>query len=129
MNRGETKKEIGVWGEQIAATYLQEHGYCIAEQNFFARGGEIDIIAWHTKELFGRTLCFIEVKTRSNINRAAEQATQGKKLQKIIKTAQKYCAKRSINIQQTPIQFEHISIYKQKATEPKIIHHIIPIWS
>ena len=57
-NRG-----VGSWGEDIAARFLVQKGYAIICRNFHARVGEIDIIAWHEEKLFGKTLCFIEVKT------------------------------------------------------------------
>lgn len=52
---------IGNYGEDLACAYLQKVGYKIIERNFRIRGGEIDIIA---KD--GRTLVYIEVKTRSS---------------------------------------------------------------
>jgi putative endonuclease len=52
---------LGSWGEQTAAKYLIKKGYIILERNFRYRLGEIDIVA-----LDGRTLVFIEVKTRQS---------------------------------------------------------------
>jgi putative endonuclease len=54
---------LGSWGEQTAAKYLIKRGYIILERNFRSRLGEIDLIA-----LDGRTLVFVEVKTRQNRN-------------------------------------------------------------
>ncbi len=51
---------IAVQGEELAAKFLQEKGYKIIDRNFRKGYGEIDIIA-----IQGRTLVFIEVKTRS----------------------------------------------------------------
>ena len=53
-NRG-----VGQWGEDIAARFLLGKGYDVVCKNFHARVGEIDLIAWHEKELFGKTLCFV----------------------------------------------------------------------
>ena len=69
------KQEIGAWGEDIAVRMLSEKGYEIVDRNFEIREGEIDIIAWHEKPYFGRTLCFIEVKTRGGEQGSAERAT------------------------------------------------------
>lgn len=52
---------LGKTGEDLACKYLKKHGYKIIERNFRIRGGEIDIIA-----LDGRTLVYIEVKTRTS---------------------------------------------------------------
>lgn len=52
---------IGKYGEDVACKYLQTKGYQIVERNFRIRGGEIDIIAQE-----GKTLVYVEVKTRSS---------------------------------------------------------------
>lgn len=39
------KKQIGKEGEDIAEKYLLANGYKIIDRNFYARQGEIDIIA------------------------------------------------------------------------------------
>lgn len=55
MNR----RELGQWGEEIAASYLVKKGLKIVERNVQIRSGEIDIVA-----LDRQTLVFVEVKTR-----------------------------------------------------------------
>lgn len=52
--------KTGREGEALAVTYLRKRGYRIVEQNYRCQLGEIDIVAVDRK-----TLCFIEVKTRS----------------------------------------------------------------
>ena len=69
MTRTERQK-IGDWGEEQASLFLSRHGYEITDRNYciHTRGqkvGEVDIVAWCNKHHFGRTLCFVEVKTRS----------------------------------------------------------------
>jgi putative endonuclease len=48
-------------GEDRAAEWLRRQGYEIVERNVATRSGEIDVVARD-----GETLCFIEVKARSN---------------------------------------------------------------
>lgn len=55
------KTALGKYGEDLASDYLKKSGYKIIERNFRIRGGEIDIIA-----LDGKTLAYVEVKTRSS---------------------------------------------------------------
>lgn len=55
------KTDLGKRGENIAAEYLQKHGYKIIDRNFRIRGGEIDIIA-----IEKNTLVIVEVKTRTS---------------------------------------------------------------
>lgn len=54
-------RKLGGEYEKLAATYLQQHGCKVLEQNFRNRSGEIDIIA-----MDGETLVFVEVKYRKN---------------------------------------------------------------
>ena len=52
--------DLGHKGEDMAAAYLQEHGYCILERNWTNIGRkELDIVA--TKD---DVIVFVEVKTR-----------------------------------------------------------------
>lgn len=53
-------KMKGALGEQLAARYLRKKGYLICSANYSNGTGEIDIIAEKRK-----TICFVEVKTRT----------------------------------------------------------------
>src|SRR3990167_10749073 len=52
---------IAIRGEDLATKFLKDKGYKIIDKNFRKGYGEIDIIA-----IQGRTLVFIEVKTRTS---------------------------------------------------------------
>lgn len=54
-------KSLGCEGEELAAAYLERRRYRIIERNYRCKGGEIDIVARD-----GKTVVFIEVKTRKN---------------------------------------------------------------
>ena len=79
-------RDLGCFGEDTAAEYLEARGLSVIARNFRSRFGEIDIIA---KD--GDTIVFVEVKTRSGrrFGQAIEQITRGKQ-RKIIKTAREY---------------------------------------
>jgi len=117
-----TLRSIGIKGEQEAACFLIEKGYEIVERNFQVRQGEIDIIAWHEKFHHGKTLCFVEVKTRSGESGSAERATNQSKMIKIQKAAQAYCVAQGIDVDTTPIQFEHVSVYTQAGIKKSVCH-------
>lgn len=117
----EDKREIGSKGERIAADFLLHKGYDIIERNFSKRTGETDIIAWHHKIHFGKTLCFIEVKYRSRDDGSAERSVGKKKQGNMANSARKYCLQYGIDIEHTPIQFEQVSIYGQGLEQ--VIHH------
>ena len=57
-----TTKGSGDWAEALVAEYLRERGYRIDVSKYRCRFGEIDLVA-HDRG----TLCFVEVKMRSNL--------------------------------------------------------------
>jgi putative endonuclease len=119
-------KEWGDWGEKQASIFLLKNNYKIITKNFKIRGGEIDIIAWHEKKYLGKTLCFIEVKTRKNDDGSAERSVDNQKIRKIVDTARIFCMQNNIDSSFTPIQFEQISIYVHDKKNFKIFHYEIP---
>lgn len=56
-------KITGSQGEAIAQKFLKDQGYKILATNFTCKIGEIDIIAKQKK-----TIVFVEVKTKSNLD-------------------------------------------------------------
>ncbi len=128
MDNRTTKRKTGDWGEAQATAFLANRGYEIVERNYLTRAGELDIIAWHRKPRFGRTLCFIEVKTRAGSDGSAERATQGKKLERIFRAARHYCLSQSLSVDRTPMQFEQVSIYTDpELVDPLVRHFVIPV--
>jgi len=54
--------DLGRYGEQLAKTYLEQHGYRILEMNWVYGRSEIDLIAFYENQLI-----FVEVKTRRSV--------------------------------------------------------------
>src|SRR3989339_58104 len=105
------QQQIGTWGEEKAASFLLQRGYEVIDRNFsIPKKGEIDIIAWSTKPHFGKTLCFVEVKTRERSDGSAERAVGKKKMSALKSVGWLYCLKHGIDIDHTPIQFEQVSL-------------------
>ena len=125
----QTKKQLtGAWGEERAVAFLAKLGYTIIKRNYLVRGGEVDIIAWHDKPHFGRTLCFVEVKTREHDDGSAERATGKDKLAHLFRAGTFYCLENKIDQNKTPIQFEQVSVYGAPTDlAPAVKHFIIPI--
>jgi putative endonuclease len=81
--------ELGKQGEQLAVGFLKKLRYKILEKNFRCKFGEIDIVA-----LEGKTLVFVEVKTRCSLNYGSPQASiTPKKRYQLMKVACFYLQK------------------------------------
>ncbi|MCK5242926.1 YraN family protein [bacterium] len=79
-------KRKGEIAEAQAAAFLTSQGYRLHCKNYRCRYGEIDIIAWE-----GKTLCFIEVKSRASREFGIPaEAVNRKKQRKIGKVAAHY---------------------------------------
>lgn len=84
-----TAKELGEFGEKVAAYYLEKKGYKILKRNFRIKGGEIDIIAEK-----GDIIAFVEVKTRTpDFIESGFDAVTLRKKRLIIRASQIYSVK------------------------------------
>jgi putative endonuclease len=82
----EERLSLGRWGEEEAARFLRRLGMTIVERNLRTPVGEIDIIARQ-----GKTLVFVEVKTRrSDAFGTPQEAVGPTKQRQIIRAAQWY---------------------------------------
>ncbi len=107
--------KLGQKGESTAQKFLKKNGYRIVEQNYKNPVGEIDIIA-----VEGKTLVFIEVKTRESIDYGPPfEAVNRAKKRKIANVALLYL-KRFKKL--PPCRFDVVSIlYKNNKPELELI--------
>lgn len=78
-----SKKNLGKFGEDCAAKFLEDNGYTIVARNFRIRSAEIDIIAQKDN-----VIIFVEVKARSSIRHGLpSEAVNFRKQKKIIEAA------------------------------------------
>lgn len=97
-------EEIGRRGEAAAARYLTHFGYEILEMNWTCPPGEADIIA-----LDGDALVFVEVKTRTNINKGFPvEAVDERKRSKYEKIAAWYL--RDYDQVDIPVRFDVVDL-------------------
>ncbi len=99
------KVSVGREAEQIAADYLEEHGYIILERNYtFKHMGEIDIVA----DFFG-TLVFIEVRYRRSRNYGTpESSLSPRKLRTIRRVAEAWMAHHRRRA--CPVRFDMVAV-------------------
>src|SRR3954463_2420492 len=76
---------LGDRGEKVAARFLRNQGYKIIVRNFRCELGEIDIIARD-----GKTLVFVEVKTRAYDDPTPEEQVNEFKVHQLTKAAKYY---------------------------------------
>lgn len=111
------KRKFGDWGEEQASLFLMRLGYQILARNFYAFGGELDIVARQEE-----VVCFIEVKTRVYNNTgygedSAERAVDYLKLKKMVMAAKQYCQQTRIDMYNTEIRFENVSVYVNRGNQ------------
>lgn len=111
--------ELGKWGEEMAAEYLQQKGYRIIERDWRSGNRDIDIIA-QAPDL--STLVFVEVKTRKNevVMRAAD-AVNPTKARNIALSANNYIKMRHVD---GLLRFDIITIVGTNAQNMKLEHII-----
>ena len=79
MNWNQT---TGLKGEELAVSYLSQHGYFIVERNWRFRNAEVDIIAAKNNRLH-----FFEIKTRTSGKYGKPEESMSFKKMKMLKTA------------------------------------------
>jgi len=106
--------ELGKRGEELAAAYLQKVGFRIVAANFAIPvgrnlvgaiiGAEIDLVAYE-----GKTLCFIEVKSRTSDWFAPPQVNVDRRKQRqIARAARAY--RRVFGVVNDPYRYDVITV-------------------
>ena len=109
------REALGDRGENLAARHLRNHGYKIIVRNFRCNLGEIDIVA---KE--GKTLVFVEVKTRAYDEPAPEEQVNQIKRHQLTKAAKLYLSR--YGTPQPPARFDVVAVLWPEGREPQIRH-------
>jgi putative endonuclease len=114
-NRKTPPPELGREGEALAAAFLRKKGYRIIEENYRCPLGEVDIVA-----VDGRTLCFVEVKTRSTRGYdRPEVAVHKRKQQRLSRTALWYLKEK--RLQDVKARFDVVAI-KRRGSLDEVQH-------
>ena len=101
------KKGLGNRGEETAAAYLERKGCAVLERQYRTPVGEIDLIARD-----GRTLVFVEVKTRRSARYGQPAAAVGyEKQRRITRAAMWYMMNKNRQGETPPCRFDVVEIY------------------
>ena len=108
---------LGPRGENAAAKHLRGLGYKILARNYRCKLGEIDIIARD-----GKTLVFVEVKTRTADEPEPEEQVNAHKRRQITRCAEFYLSRYS-NVQPAA-RFDIVAIVWPRTQAPTIRHYV-----
>jgi putative endonuclease len=112
------KKSLGQRGEDAAARFLKRAGYRILARGLDSRLGELDIVA-----VDGRTIVFVEVKTRSTDQKGhPAEAIDSRKEQRMTQAALAYLkAQRLLDY---AARFDVVAVTWPANTGRPVIEHI-----
>lgn len=97
-------KELGRWGEKIAASYLINKDFTILYKNYTSPFGEVDIVAKQNEYTV-----FIEVKTRRSLAYGLPcEAVDKRKMAKYFKTAMYYIKSKNVD---ACYRFDVVEVY------------------
>jgi putative endonuclease len=110
------RKILGSRGERAAERFLKRQGHRILARNFRCPSGEIDLIT-----LDGRTLVFVEVKTRvSNEHADPEESVNYDKQRRVIQAARFY--RRVKSAEYLPCRFDVVAIVMGPGGQRQLRH-------
>ena len=114
----DTRRATGIKGEEEAARFLARCGYAILDKNVRTREGEIDLVARE-----GKTLVFVEVKTRKDLaGDPPEAAVNTRKQNRLGKLAHGYLKLR--RLREMPCRFDVVAVIVNNEGGVKAIRHI-----
>ena len=109
------RDELGKYGEDLAAAYLQSNGYRIVRRNYRYRRAEVDILA-----IKDQVLVVVEVKTRnSSAFGDPQQFVSKAQVKLLVEAADHYLQEQQLDAE---VRFDIIAILKNK--EQQKLEHI-----
>ena len=121
--RWRTSQTLGQRGEAVAAHFLKRLGYRIIERSARRRFGEIDIVAVDPRGPAGRTVVFVEVKTRASHDAGhPADAVDDRKQRQLSRVALAYL--KGHGLLECPARFDVVAVtWPTDAKKPVIEHY------
>lgn len=115
----EERKQLGNFGERLAAAHLESKGYTIIGRNFRVFEAEIDLVARD-----GDAVVFVEVRTRRGAypGMAALSITRTK-ARKLLRAVEFY-AERHPDVANAPLRIDVVAIELAPGGKLLNVHHI-----
>lgn len=109
--------ELGKWGEDEAARFLERKGYLILDRDWKMGKRDLDIVAISEEN---NTLVFVEVKTRqSDELQEPEEAVDIRKMRNLAVIANAYVKQRNIQLE---LRFDIVSIVGKCPCVERVVH-------
>lgn len=109
--------ELGKWGEDEAASFLERKGYVVLERDWKMGKRDLDIVALSEDRC---TLVIVEVKTRQNDDfQEPEEAVDVAKMRNLAIATNQYV---KLNKVQQAIRFDIISVLGSKQCLERLVH-------
>ena len=109
---------MGKQGERVAEKFLKRQGYAIVARGERDRIGELDLVAVH-----GRTVVFVEVKTRTSHEAGHPAEAIGEDKQRRLTRAALSYLKRH-DLLECPARFDVIAVTWPNSEKKPIVEHI-----
>lgn len=101
------RKVLGAEGERAAERFLRRRHYVILERNYHCPVGEVDLVA-----LDGRTLVFVEVKTRTQHGYGTPfDAVDRRKQGQIVRVAQHFISRHDLH--DRDVRFDVVGVWPE----------------
>jgi len=112
-----TEKPLGLRGEAAAARHLKRLGYKVVARGDRSVGGELDLVA-----VDGRTIVFVEVKTRRSQQRGRPaEAVDAVKQRRLARAAEVFLKRRGLL--DYPARFDVVAVtWPEDGRRPEIEH-------
>lgn len=116
-------KSLGERGEDYAARYLKRLGYHVVGRHVDLHVGELDIVAVDPGADRGRTVVFVEVKTRaSDAAGAPAEAVDDERQHRMTRAAQAYL--KSHGLLEYPARFDVVALTWPDGDKQPAVEHI-----
>lgn len=114
--------DLGKWGEEVAAKYLEQQGWYIRHRDWRYKHTDIDIVCIDEEDT---TLLFVEVKTRaSDVYGRPSEAVDADKRRNIMNAASAY--RRMFRKENRMVRYDIIAIVgSPDGPMPPVIEHIV----
>ncbi len=111
------RQELGRYGEELAVQHLQEAGLQVLARNWRCREGELDVVARS-----GRTVVFVEVKTRSGSGYGEPaEAVTARKARRLRLLACRWLEQHR-PADTGDLRFDVVSVVRRRGYAPVVVH-------